>query len=290
MKVEEDPYKIGLTESSSIFINENGIYLPVTLASYPNNSSLRSFEGIVGGDFNGDGYSDLASISYDVSSSGIYNFISIFLNKGVLNSIIPPVTPIKQFNFNQELGRQIFNGMEFDLSTVTTSSSIKDTSLTKFADSSWKLANLKVTNEIDYLIDIDRVIFKDTSIAIDLKGNAGTAAKILGAVFGKTAVANKEYLGIGLDLLDKGMSYDALAGLALNTARATTNDQIVTTLWTNVVGSAPSAADKAPFIKMLEDGMTPGALAQMAADTSINTNNINLVGLAQTGIEYTQVN
>jgi len=40
---------------------------------------------------------------------------------------------------------------------------------------------------------------------------------------------------------------------------------------------------------MLEDGMTPGALAQMAADTSINTTNINLVGLAQTGIEYTPV-
>ncbi len=49
------------------------------------------------------------------------------------------------------------------------------------------------------------------------------------------------------------------------------------------------AADKAPFIKMLADGMTPGALAQMAADTSFNTTKINLVGLTQTGLEYTPV-
>lgn len=139
------------------------------------------------------------------------------------------------------------------------------------------------------LSGVERLKFSNTSLALDLDGNAGTTVKILGAVLGKSAVANKEYVGIGLDLLDKGMSYDTLAGLALNAAKATTNDQIVTTLWTNVVGSTPSAADKAPFIKMLEDGMTPGALAHMAADTSYNSANINLVGLAQTGIEYTPV-
>ncbi|MFM9994072.1 MAG: hypothetical protein ACKVOY_21880 [Burkholderiaceae bacterium] len=69
----------------------------------------------------------------------------------------------------------------------------------------------------------------------------------------------------------------------------TSNDQIVTTLWTNVVGSTPSAADKAPFIKMLTDGMAPGALAHLAADTTFNTINIGLTGLAQTGIEFTPV-
>lgn len=139
------------------------------------------------------------------------------------------------------------------------------------------------------LSGVERLKFSDTSVALDLNGNAGTTVKILGAVFGKPAVSNKEYVGIGLDLLDKGMSYDTLAGLALNAAKATTNDQIVTTLWANVVGSAPSAEDKAPFIKMLEDGMAPGTLARIAADTSLNTTNINLVGLAQTGIEYTPV-
>ena len=67
---------------------------------------------------------------------------------------------------------------------------------------------------------------------------------------------------------------------------AQTNDQIVTLLWTNVIGSKPSIADKAPFIALLENGMTPGELVHLAADTIFNTTNINLVGLSQTGIEF----
>lgn len=126
--------------------------------------------------------------------------------------------------------------------------------------------------------------------AYDISGNAGITAKVLGAVFGKLSLNNKQYVGIGLNLLDQGMSYDALAALALAAAKAHTNDQIVTTLWSNIVGTTPTPSDKAPFIKMLEDGMTPGSLARMAADTPLNTANINLVGLAMTGIEFTPPN
>jgi hypothetical protein len=42
-------------------------------------------------------------------------------------------------------------------------------------------------------------------------------------------------------------------------------------------------------IKMLTDGMRVGDLVVLAADTSFNTTNIKLVGLAQTGIEYLPV-
>jgi len=127
-------------------------------------------------------------------------------------------------------------------------------------------------------------------IAIDLDGNAGTTAKILGAVFDKESVSNKSYVGIGLNFLDAGWTYDNLAGLALGAAGAKTNEQIVSLLWTNVIGTSPTATDKQPFIALLENGMSAGALAHLAADTSFNTTNINLVGLAQTGIEYIPVN
>ncbi len=56
-----------------------------------------------------------------------------------------------------------------------------------------------------------------------------------------------------------------------------------------MIGTKPTTADKQPFISLLENGMSAGALAHVAADTSFNTTNINLVGLAQTGIEYTPV-
>jgi hypothetical protein len=150
-----------------------------------------------------------------------------------------------------------------------------------------KISNLKAG--IDTLKNIERIHFADKFIAIDLDGNAGTTAKILGAVFGKESINNKNYVGIGLNFLDSGWTYDKLAGVALDAAGVKTNDQIVSLLWANVIGTKPTAEDKQPFITMLENGMTAGALAQLAADTSFNTTNINLVGLAQTGIEYIPV-
>ncbi len=138
------------------------------------------------------------------------------------------------------------------------------------------------------LRQVERLIFTDTSWALDTAGteNAGITAKILGAVFGKDSLSNKAYVGIGLSFLDAGWTYDNLAGLALNAAGAATNDQIVSLLWKNVIGTTASTADKAPYITMLKNGMSPGALAHLAADTSFNTVNINLVGLMQTGLEY----
>jgi hypothetical protein len=142
---------------------------------------------------------------------------------------------------------------------------------------------------IDSFDSVERISFNEISLALDTSGNAGTTAKILGAVFGKDSVSNKSYVGVGLHFLDSGWTYDSLAGLALDAAGAKTNDQIVSLLWTNVIGTKPTAADKQPFIALLENGMTAGALAHLAADTSFNTTNINLVGLAQTGIEYIPV-
>lgn len=67
------------------------------------------------------------------------------------------------------------------------------------------------------LTDISRINFSDYSIATDIGGNAGKTAKILGAVFGKAEVANKSYAGIGLSLLDSGITYESLMQLALDT-------------------------------------------------------------------------
>lgn len=142
----------------------------------------------------------------------------------------------------------------------------------------------------DTLSNIERIQFSDTNLAIDLDGNAGITAKILGAVFGKNSVNNKNYVGIGLNYLDAGWTYDNLAGLALDASGAKTNDQIVNLLWINIFGVAPTVSQKSPYIKMLTDGMTAGALGHFAADTSFNATNIDLIGLVQNGIEYLPFN
>jgi len=142
----------------------------------------------------------------------------------------------------------------------------------------------------DTLINIERIKFSNISTALDLDGNAGQAAKILGAVFGKESVSNTEYAGIGLHYLDNGMSYKDLMALALNAALG--NDVadysiVVKHLYENVLGRKASDTDAAPFITMLNNGFSIGDLGVMAADTSYNIENINLAGLAETGLEYT---
>jgi Ca2+-binding RTX toxin-like protein len=138
----------------------------------------------------------------------------------------------------------------------------------------------------DQLNEVERLKFSDKSIAIDLTGNAGTTAKILGAVMGKDSLQNKTYVGIGLNLLDGGMNYSDLAALALTAIGATSNDAVVSALWKNVIGTEATSAIKEPYIKLLTDGMKVGDLAVLAADSSFNISNINLVGLLQTGIEF----
>jgi len=138
----------------------------------------------------------------------------------------------------------------------------------------------------DALPHTERLQFSDMRLALDLEGHAGQTAKLLGAVFGPLAVANKVYAGIGLSLLDGGMAYAELAALAVAAAGKTSHADIVGLLWTNLFGTAPAPADAAPYVAMLDGGMSVGALTVLAADSSVNTGNINLAGLVQTGLDY----
>ncbi|SBT03295.1 conserved hypothetical protein [Candidatus Accumulibacter aalborgensis] len=150
----------------------------------------------------------------------------------------------------------------------------------------FQLIALSGQDGIDTLINVERVEFADTKIALDLDGNAGKVARILGAVFGSSAVSNKEYAGIGLQLLDQGMSYEALNGLAISVTGKNTAAEVVDLLWTNVVNSPPSPDQAQPFIDLLNGGMSFAALGVLAADTELNRLNIDLVGLSSTGLEY----
>jgi len=172
-----------------------------------------------------------------------------------------------------------------DIDTVVFSASLGDYSIAN-PGSQFTVTSLSGDNAIDTLLNVERLRFSDISVALDLAGNAGVTAKVLGAVFGAGAISNQGYVGIGLNLLDTGTSYEALMELALNAAGAVTNDGVVQLLYTNLVGSAPSASVAATYIGLLDDGMSRGALGVMAADDALNLANIDLVGLTQTGIEF----
>ena len=93
----------------------------------------------------------------------------------------------------------------------------------------------------DTLSSVERLRFADRSLALDATGNAGTVVLILGAVFGKAAVANRNYVGIGLRLLDGGMGLTELVKFALDERLGTgaSHETVVTLLYTNVGEVAP---------------------------------------------------
>ncbi|HXD40203.1 MAG TPA: M10 family metallopeptidase C-terminal domain-containing protein [Ramlibacter sp.] len=141
----------------------------------------------------------------------------------------------------------------------------------------------------DSLSGIERVWFSDGRLALDLDGNAGKVAKILGAVFGPASVHEQVYVGIGLNLLDGGMSYKDLIQLAIDfrLGADASNAQLVDLLHSNVAGWPPSAAERADYVAQLDNGTySHESLTEMVAESELNQSHIDLVGLAATGIEY----
>ncbi|MCW5601672.1 lipase family protein [Nitrosomonas sp.] len=139
----------------------------------------------------------------------------------------------------------------------------------------------------DTLQGIERIIFADLAVALDVEGSAGRVAKLIGAVFGAETVSNPNYVAIGLSEFDKGTSYEDLAAFAITAAGATTPEQVTSLLWNNVVGSPPTEDQLQPYIDLLNTGTTSiGELGVYAAEQPLNQENIALSQLAETGILF----
>jgi hypothetical protein len=142
----------------------------------------------------------------------------------------------------------------------------------------------------DILTNVERLKFTDKSVALDLNGNAGSTAKILGIVFGASEVSNKTYAGIGLNLLDKGFAYEQLMGLALDAKLGAgySHAQLVNLLYQNLLHVNADSVAVSYWSGLLDQGVyTHASLAVMAAELELNKTNVNLVGLMQTGLEFT---
>lgn len=153
----------------------------------------------------------------------------------------------------------------------------------------WQVADHSGLDGTDTLVNVERLSFEDVSVALDLDGNAGTVARILGAVFGRHAVASTELAGIGLRLADTGTSAEALVQLALDHRLGPwhAGDDVVNLLYTNIVGSAPPQQQAAVYRGWLDSGLyTEASLGLFAAQTGENAASIGLAGLAQTGLAF----
>ncbi|MRD49150.1 hypothetical protein GHT07_17885 [Caenimonas koreensis DSM 17982] len=148
-------------------------------------------------------------------------------------------------------------------------------------------------DQVNTLISVERERFTDVTLAFDLDGNAGTAAKVVGAMFGAGALANQQLVGQYLSLLDNGASYEDAIGAAAASERfaqlagSHSNEDFVDQVFFNLVGFLPPPDLKAQYISILETpGYSQAYLGMLAADTFYNLDNVNLTGLAATGLAY----
>ncbi len=142
-------------------------------------------------------------------------------------------------------------------------------------------------NEQDRLIDIERLVFDDIGIALDIDGQAGQVAKLLGVVFGPESIYNLAYVSAGLILLDEGEGIQQLTMAALDAAGVNDDGELITLLWHSLFGNEPTPEEKQTYFDLLSDeNLSAADLTLLAADSSFNIENINLVGLQQTGIEF----
>lgn len=137
------------------------------------------------------------------------------------------------------------------------------------------------------LSDIERIEFANKNLAFDLEGNAGTVAKIYGAILGKDSILDPELIGTGLKQIDNGLNPENFAAITIKSTGFVTSEDIVHLLWTNVVGTEPTTEQARPYIDILDKGeMSIGELGLFAANHFLNKSNIDLVGLQSEGIAY----
>ena len=118
---------------------------------------------------------------------------------------------------------------------------------------------------------------------------AGNTVRIIGAAFDAPAIQqHPDWVGTGLSFFDSGMSTLAVSELVVPIL-GLSNTAFVNTVYQNVVGMVPAAAERDFYVGLLVGGggtMTQAQLLELAANADINAVNINLVGLQQSGVEF----
>jgi len=161
-------------------------------------------------------------------------------------------------------------------------------------DGGWSIADRNGSRDgSDRLEGIERLHFSDGAVALDLDGAAGAVARLVATLFGPPEIARADLMGIGLALLDDGVTAGALAALAAGSgyfaerAGSHTDEDFVRQVYRNVTGAEADAAAIQHYAGLLASGTeTQGSLALWASQTDLVAQRIDLVGLAASGIAY----
>jgi hypothetical protein len=141
----------------------------------------------------------------------------------------------------------------------------------------------------DTLTGVERLIFSDVNVALDVEGTAGQAYRLYQAAFDRKP--DLEGLGFWLHAMDEGMGVDNVAGFFLQSPEFQrlygsnlSNADLVTHLYQNVLHRAPETEGFQFWMKALDGGLAREVALRMFSESP--ENHAVLVGVLQNGFEY----
>ncbi len=149
----------------------------------------------------------------------------------------------------------------------------------------------------DLLNNIERITFDDKSMAFDFENGAAAsnAAKVIGTL-GFNFLHDEAVFGKILSYFDNGKTTTEVfqtildSGYVSNSAGSSTNEDLVKFAFKNVVGSEATADQVTSLLTLFKDN--GGTMSQIdflnwASETEVNVNHVDLIGLAASGVTYT---
>lgn len=141
------------------------------------------------------------------------------------------------------------------------------------------------------LVNVERIVFGNATVALDVEGNAGQAYRLYQAAFARTP--DSKGLGYWIDRMDKGLSLRDVAADFMTQSEFKTayggsqsNVELVTRFYQNILGRAPEAAGRDFWVTHL-DNKAMSVAEVLAAISESGENQTGLADVIGNGFAYT---
>lgn len=142
---------------------------------------------------------------------------------------------------------------------------------------------------IEFNPNDSRIVLNNEAYAFDVDGNAGFAAKVIGAFLGAESLSDPNIVGLCLEYLDSGTTQQQFLSLAIQTIFGQEPDSsaVVSRFYQNLTGQSAPPEVIEQYGNLLDSGeLTISELAMQAVDYELNIQNVDMVGLATYGLAY----
>jgi hypothetical protein len=153
----------------------------------------------------------------------------------------------------------------------------------------WTVTDKAGTLGVDTLVGVERLVFADGALALDLDGTAAQGYRLYAAAFNRTPDAGG--LGFWLAALDHGMSLDTVAAMFTQNDEFTrmygatrTPESFLTTLYQNILHRAADQDGFDFWAKAMHNGWTEGQVLALFSESG--ENKAQVIGQIEHGIVY----